>query len=1809
MNVINFSDFSYGKGVDNGEKQSLARIVVAAVCMLLLVPPAMIFAQTAVQTAITHDGTMGTNVTPNGKVYNIYGGTIRGNNQFHSFDRFSIGTGDTASFNGPSTIQNILSRVTGGMKSEIYGTIKSEITGANLFLLNPAGVVFGPEAALDITGSFHLSSADYLKFDDGNGVFFANKDNLSDSVLTTASPSAFGFLGNNSPNSIEFKGGEDFVLDDFLNLSVSPEKTFTVIGGDVVLNHSSLSGGQTQIASCMSNCEVAFKDNEISIGTNALRGKINLTFSKIRGEPGPNSEGHVIIQGNQFLLEDGSKVDATVDDIQGRGIDIEVNELIFDDGMLSTTSFGGAPAAPININTSKIIVKDRGGRIQADGFGSSTEGDGGAVEIAAESDLTITSEDADFRFSIDATSMSGEPGSVNITSEQASVILNSVTIDTPTRTEASGGSINISAVDTVKLQNNTEVVSLTSDKGRGGDITVTAGNSVILEDSAITASTSGDFIFKDEINSGRAGNILIDSDNSIQLTRSLISGSTIYSTGRGGNIEIRAKKLTLNESNLDTSTFGEGHAGNIKLYVNDLQIEKYSRIGSSSIEDTLVLTAPDGSVLFEKEFIGTGNAGAIKIQGEAGEGSSANKITLNNSEVLTEIENENGGDNEQLGNIEILAKQIDLDKGTVSATTAGKGDAGQITLKAAKLNVKNNSSIASSTSGIGKGGLIEVQAAELSLEGASGISASTQASAPAGSIILRADSLIVKDSEIASSSDQTGTGNAGAIKIQGEAGEGSFANKVTLNNGKVLTTIENENGGDNEQLGNIEISAKQIDLTGSEISSSTAGTGSAGNITLKADKLNAQNSRITSLSTGQGAAGSIAIGNAPISDLRLTNTEISVFAVNGPQPGEPREGNINISSDGFVLMEEGSTITASVNNGLGGDINIQKPQLLIVKDESKILAQTENGTGGRIEISADLFVQSADSLISADAGVGTSGNVLIDAPKIDFQSSLAALSTELLNASAFIKQGCAARSANDISSITFSQGKGLPLSPEGLIQTYNLSSAGWLELPSKNFDSDEDKTMTIAHREMAEGAMAYRGGNVRAASGNYSRASILLERIGDRKALSDALQNLGQTQMIAGEHIKALNTLRDAVTLAEKSGDLSRMAASLNKLGNAHLTFGDTKGAEELLSQGVLRAQAAGREDIEIVIQNNLGNLFVSKSAFEEAIDKYLKSARLAKSRGDLIHEVKALANASRAALEADDFDSAVTNAKRAFELSKGVPDDYEKTTILIHIGHTFSRLGKLTHKQRNDNLLDGYAALAVAVTLAKASRNDILHSYASGNLGELYKTENRFEEALVLVREALQLAKTANASELIFRWHWLEGQLLWAQGRTGPAIDAYYRAVGVIEETRQEALNQYGSGEVYFRNAVAPVYFDLILSLLEASEMAVDSKNVKMLWEDAIGIMEMMKGAELRNYFKDECVAELEAKAQSLGDIVDQREDVAVVYPFLLEDRIELLVKTPSDLQRHTVPNHGRAIVRKTVQRLYETIFDESMKYMKPCQDLYDWLVRPYANNLDETITTIVFVPGGILRTIPIAALHDGYQFLIEKFALAISPGMKLIEPKPLDRTHPNPLLAGVSEAITFPVGAVEPLEEYDALEKVPDELREVQKVFGGEILLDPDFVKNSFEATLTEIEPSIVHIASHAQFSRDPNESFVLAYNQKITINDFAKLIGVTKFREKPIELLMLSACDTAMGDERAALGLAGIGIKAGARSAIGSLWKIGDEPAYELVVDFYNNLRGYPDLSKAEALRNAQLYLYKERGFHPKHWSSFIVINNWL
>jgi CHAT domain-containing protein len=329
--------------------------------------------------------------------------------------------------------------------------------------------------------------------------------------------------------------------------------------------------------------------------------------------------------------------------------------------------------------------------------------------------------------------------------------------------------------------------------------------------------------------------------------------------------------------------------------------------------------------------------------------------------------------------------------------------------------------------------------------------------------------------------------------------------------------------------------------------------------------------------------------------------------------------------------------------------------------------------------------------------------------------------------------------------------------------------------------------------------------------------------------------------------------------------------------------------------------------------------------------------------------------------------------------------------------------------------------------------------------------------------------------------------------------------------------------------------------------------------------------------------------------------EHTAIIYVVPFAKRTEMLVSLASGMKRFTVPASAEALTAgvRQLRRNLET--RSTYAYLEQAQELYGWLIQPIHKLLSEQrIETLVFVPDGALRTIPFASLHDGKQFLIQEYAVAVAPGLSLVEPRPLERKNVHVLLSGLSDAV----------QGFPPLEFVPGELKSIEPLYRSRTLLNQEFVLPTIRRKLTEEQYSIVHIASHGQFGRDASQTFVLTHDAKLTLNDLEAVIRPSQYRGQPVEMLVLSACQTAAGDDRAALGLAGVAVKAGARSALATLWFVNDQSTSVLVTEVYNQLRNSPGLSKAKALQAAQIKLISDRRYrHPCYWSPYLIIGNWL
>jgi CHAT domain-containing protein len=395
---------------------------------------------------------------------------------------------------------------------------------------------------------------------------------------------------------------------------------------------------------------------------------------------------------------------------------------------------------------------------------------------------------------------------------------------------------------------------------------------------------------------------------------------------------------------------------------------------------------------------------------------------------------------------------------------------------------------------------------------------------------------------------------------------------------------------------------------------------------------------------------------------------------------------------------------------------------------------------------------------------------------------------------------------------------------------------------------------------------------------------------------------------------------------------------------------------------------------------------------------------------------------------------------------------------------------------------------------------------------------------------------------------------------------------------------------------------------------------------------MEIIKEADMQDFFLGKCaintIKPLDWKTTPL-------QDAAIVYPILLPDRIELVIKTDQEIFRRTI-NVPAVAVKEQIK-----LFGQALEYGKPfrksAEKLYEWLLKPVQSQLEtDQIKTLVYVPDRDMRTVPFAAFNDGKHFVVEEFGVVTMPSLAFQNLQHLREvsTTSQELFAGLSVAdgpsidklpkkvvseITnseFPgknrsvnVNSTQRgiLAENLSLPSVEKEIDVLSAQQASKILMNSQFTTSSFKSHLESGDFEKVHIASHGFFGNNAKDSFILAYDEILSLEDLQTSLSANKLQVNPISLLTLSACETAQGNDRMLLGFSGMAIKSNVQSALGSLWPIDDEGAMEFMTLFYQGIN--KSMAKARALQEAQVAMIKSTKFkHPYYWSPFILTGNW-
>jgi filamentous hemagglutinin family protein len=852
--------------------------------------------------AVTFDGSAvagGKTDALSGPTYTIDAGmgTQRGGNLFHSFGVFNIATGEMALFTdtgATAAISNIIGRITGGSPSSIDGGIASIIPGANLYLLNPYGFMFGPNAWIDVPGSLHVSTADYLKMTDG-AKFYADLGKTS--VLSSAPVTAFGFL-TSTPAPISVEGSKLFGY---------PLTTISMIGGSVELKGDTNNptpdggswiysqGGQINLAAVASSGEVVVNQPgerpSMDVSSFSAFGPITLTGYSVVDVSGPDTgevgAGTIIVRGGSFQMTSAG---------------------------LSAQTFGAVSANPVGVDVALAgdMLMERGSYMyaQTGGYDGTGTGDGGAIVIKAE----------------------------NLQMKEAS------TISTANVGAGRGGNITINLENDLTLLPSSEISSNTVRGGTGGNIAVAAKNVTIAGDQASIDASRWTDISAQTFGAGLGGSIAIRADSLRVLDGGFISTNLVPSetpptvaSGQGGNINIEA-----NDINVSGMIIQDGTG-----------VDYHSRIESRLM--TPDATGVGGSISVTGERITLGDGGYIGTYLTYGSPGQAGNITI---EAPTVILNPRGkiesssvlgsGSDARAGNIGISADTIAMTgigagadaridfTGIRSDTADGMG--GNVKINANALVASNGAQILSDSSGSGKGGDIKITAGLVQLGQGAAVSANSSAAGYSGNI--RVNATILTMAGTGSGADE-GTSFTG---LRSDTKDGTGGNidvssdTLSMSNGAQILSGSSGSG----KGGTVIVETGLLDLLlGAGISAKSTSSGFAGSVSLNVGTLN-MDLAVVSTDAERTDGGDVTITS--YNQLYLKDSRITTSVNGGPQT---TGGNIRIGAPTIVLND--SAIIANAYEGHGGSVLIAS-SLFLPSADSAVSASSRLGIDGTVEI-------------------------------------------------------------------------------------------------------------------------------------------------------------------------------------------------------------------------------------------------------------------------------------------------------------------------------------------------------------------------------------------------------------------------------------------------------------------------------------------------------------------------------------------------------------------------------------------------------------------------------------------------------------------------------------------------------------------------------------------------------------------------------------------------------------------------------------------------------------------------------------------
>jgi CHAT domain-containing protein len=757
----------------------------------------------------------------------------------------------------------------------------------------------------------------------------------------------------------------------------------------------------------------------------------------------------------------------------------------------------------------------------------------------------------------------------------------------------------------------------------------------------------------------------------------------------------------------------------------------------------------------------------------------------------------------------------------------------------------------------------------------------------------------------------------------------------------------------------------------------------------------------------------------------------------------------------------------------------------------------------------------------------------------------------------------------------------------------------------ENLDNSKQRLQIFAQILDVQGRLQLSLSQPEAALNTWKQATNIYSQLNDKASVNRSRINQAQALQNLGLYRQAEKILAETGQALQKEPDSSLKITGLRSLGNVLRVIGDLETSQQVLQQSLQVAQALSDSEAMGDVLLSLGNTAHAQGNISAAI-KYYQQAVSISPTVRLPAQLKQLS----LLLENKQISAAQALVPNIQSQINNLPTNRMGVYARINLAESLLKLSAINSSQQHNNqqnnnqqsITDIGKLLAKAVQQAKTLGDKRAESQALGWLGKVYEQNQQFSNAKDLTQQALLIAQSIRALDITYQWQWQLGRLLKQQGKNQEAIASYTEAVNSLQSLRSDLVAISSEAQFNFREEVEPAYrqlVDLLLTTSVNTGNTNDSNSQKYILK-AREVIELLQLAELDNFFREACLQ----PQRPIDQVIDTEDSTAAaIYPIILPDRLEVILKLPGKALRHYTTVVSQSKVESTLDELRQNL--TTPHTLRVAQSLskqvYDWLIRPAEEDLTKNqVKTLVFVLDGVLRNIPMAALYNGKQYLVENYSIALTPGLKLINPQRLQKQQLKAITAGVSEA----------RGGFSALPNVKLELAEIKSQLPSQTLLNQDFTSQALQNSVGSQPFPVVHLATHGQFSSEAKKTFIVAWDKRIYVDELDNLLRTRDISQpEAIELLVLSACQTAAGDNRAALGIAGVAIRAGARSTLASLWNLDDESTALLMSQFYREL-ATKKIPKAEALRRAQLTLLQNPQYRrPLFWAPYVLLGNWL